>query len=319
MFRAPVARHKSVTIIQTVVLMVVMIGFLALLGMVVAGIDGVLFALIMGAILLLLYPTVDPSLLARLFGARPLTRETSGMLYGYLDELSARAELASSPNLYMFASDVMTAFTVGKHDNAAIILSSSLIDRLTLPELVAVTAHEVAHITNRDLWLMSLSDIITRLTSLLSVVGQTIVLLFLPFYFLNGVALPWAGIIILIVAPAFSTLLQLSLSRVREYDADLTAAYLTGEPEHLISALSKIEYAERSFFETLFIPARSQKVPSLFRTHPPINERIEKLAAVRIPANVTPLDYGAYALENIPLSRRSSMHALFHYLLGHWH
>lgn len=310
--------HKALSLFQTFFLLAVMVGFLTLLGMVIAGKDGIMIALVAGVFLILLYPSLDPEFIARIYGAKRLERQHAASLYAYLDELTGRARLPATPTLYLLNTPVMTAFTVGSRSRAVIILSHGMLNRLCLPEVVAVVAHETAHIANNDLRLMTLTDILTRLTALLSVLGQLMVIFFLPLYLLAGVQVPWAGILILITAPAVSTLLQLSLSRVREYDADLTAAYLTGTPRHLASALSKIEHEEQGLLARLLTPGRKEEVPSFFRTHPDTKKRIEKLLALRLPPEVKPLVYDD-TYQTPAFTTDPAVRTLMRYLLGHWH
>ncbi len=315
----PFTRHKSTTFFQTLFLILVMLAFLTLLGLVIAGVDGVVIALAGGIVLILLYPTIRPDIIARVYGARPLDTERSALLYSYLKELTRRADLPAVPTLYLLPSPIMTAFSVGTRRDPAVILSRGMLERLSLPEIVGVMAHETAHIANNDLRLMALTDIISRLTAILSILGQLMVLFFLPLYLLAGAQVPWAGILILVTAPAVSTLLQLSLSRVREYDADLTAARLTGTPQHLASALSKIEYEEQNLLERLFLPGRKEEVPSLFRTHPDTKKRIEKLLALSLPPDVTPLHYDSGIYRSRAFEDEKAVRTLLRYLLGHWH
>lgn len=312
-------RNKAATLMQTVVLVGIMLGFVGLLGLIIAGIDGVIVSLVTGAMLLFFYPSLDAETIAGFFGAKPLPKARTEILYSYLDELKKRAGLLQTPRLYLLESPVMTAFTVGRPDNAVIILSSAMINRLDLPELVGVMAHEVAHIAHHDLWLMSLTDIITRMTALLSVMGQLIVLFMLPFYFMSDIQIPWLGIAILIIAPLASTLLQLTLSRAREYNADVGAAYLTGETGHLASALAKIDYTEQGLLERLLRPSNRENVPSLFRTHPSTQERIERLSEIRLPHGIKPLEYGIAHQENLRYTDIQATRSLLRYLLGHWH
>lgn len=313
------ARHRAVTLLQTFLLLLVMLGFLALLGMVIAGTEGIVISLAGGALLMLLYPSLNPELIARIYGAKKLEKQHAATLYAYLDQLAERADLANAPLLYLLNTPVMTAFTVGTRTRAVIILSRGMIDRLTLPEVVGVMAHETAHIANNDLGLMTLTDVITRLTAILSVIGQLMVFFFLPLYLLAAVQIPWLGILILIAAPVASTLLQLTFSRVREYDADLTAAYLTGDPGHLASALSKIEYEEQGLLERILIPGRQEKVPSLFRTHPDTQMRIERLLALQLPPEVTPLEYDSGTAPPPDPKHERAVRTLLRYMTGHWH
>jgi heat shock protein HtpX len=98
---------------------------------------------------------------------------------------------------------------------------------------------------------------------------------------LGGQPFPWIGILLLYFAPTASSLLQLGLSRAREYDADLEGARLSGDPEALASALQKIERAQGRVWETILLPGRNVPVPSILRTHPSTDERIRRLREFR--------------------------------------
>jgi len=312
------AEHKVANILHTLLILITMMALLALLGLVIAGIEGLFLALFFGVVLILFYPSIDPSTLAKLYGAKYLPEEQAPQLYNYLKELSSRAELKRLPSLFIIDTDIMAAFTMGNGSNAAIVISKGLINNLELPEIVSILAHETAHIINNDLWLMSLTDIISRITSIFSIIGQVMVLIYLPFYFFADVNIPWLGIAILLLAPLTNTLLQLTLSRIREYDADLTAAYLTGETENLAKALAKIEYSDRSFLESIFLPTKQEKIPSLFRTHPSTEERIKRLSSIHIPVDIKPIQFYEKQYTGIDDLDYQKMHALIRYLLGYW-
>jgi heat shock protein HtpX len=138
-------------------------------------------------------------------------------------------------------------------------LTDGMIRTLSLRELSGVLAHEISHIRNGDLWLMGLADTVSRLTRMMSLFGQ---------------------ILLLVLAPTIGALLQLALSRTREYDADLGGALLTGDPMALAGALRKLERYGRGLWESLLMPGRRNPNPSLLRTHPPTEERIRRLAAL---------------------------------------
>ncbi|RMF55686.1 MAG: peptidase M48, partial [Calditrichaeota bacterium] len=133
------------------------------------------------------------------------------------------------------------------------------------------------HIAHNDLHVMALADMISRTTHMLSLMGQFLLLFNFPLILLGEVTVPWLFIILLIFAPTVSALLQLALSRTREYDADLEAVNLTGDPEGLASALAKMEQLQVSFWERIFLPGRRIPEPSLLRTHPRTEERIRRI------------------------------------------
>jgi heat shock protein HtpX len=149
-----------------------------------------------------------------------------------------------------------------------------------LRELAGVLAHEISHISNNDLWVMSLADSISRLTSLFSLAGVFLLLISIPMMFFEGSVAPFVVSLVLIVAPTFASLLQLALSRSREFDADLEAASLTGDPIGLASALKKLEQQHAGLWERIFLPGRRIPDPSLFRSHPMTAERVERLLSL---------------------------------------
>ena len=142
---------------------------------------------------------------------------------------------------------------------------------------MGVLAHEISHIRNNDLWVMGLADAVRRFTRLLSWMGQLLLLLNLPMLGLGGDTFPWLLVLLLIGAPILSFLLQLALSRTREYDADLDAATLTGNPRGLANALAKMERLEGTWLERLLLSGRRRPQRSVFRTHPNTADRIRRL------------------------------------------
>jgi heat shock protein HtpX len=156
-------------------------------------------------------------------------------------------------------------------------------------ELNAVIAHEVAHLKNNDLWIMNLSDTISRVMSFFSMSGQFLLFLNLPLLLASGHRVSWAGILVLLFAPTVGVLLQLALSRTREFDADLDAALLTGDPEGLASALSKMERHQGGWLGRVLFPGYHERQPSILRTHPQTQERIDRLLALS-PGKLEPLD-----------------------------
>jgi heat shock protein HtpX len=174
----------------------------------------------------------------------------------------------------------MNAFTVGNRADSAIALTDGLLRRLTMREITAVLAHEVSHVANNDMWVMGLADLVSRITSTLSLFGQMLVLINLPLLMLGGVTLPWLPLLLLVAAPTISALLQLALSRAREYDADLDGAQLTGDPAGLASALQKLERYQGGLLERVLLPGRRIPDPSLLRTHPHTEERVRRLLAL---------------------------------------
>lgn len=266
---------------QSVLLLVVMAGFLALLGWLLWGWDGLFVLVSVGVVAVLTNPAFSPWLVMRMYGARPLGHDEAPVLWRAVSELTARAGLASRPALFYVPSRMLNAFAVGTPEQSAIAVTDGLLRRLELEELIAVLAHEVSHIRSNDLWVMGLADLFSRATSLLSLLGQFLLLLNLPLILFSQVTISWWAILLLIFAPNLSALAQLALSRTREYDADLNAARLTGNPEGLARALAKIERVQGDWLERIFLPGRRVPEPSILRTHPETEERITRLMALK--------------------------------------
>lgn len=273
-------RHAFINRLQSVLLFSFMAGFLALVGYLVGGRDGLVSLAVLGLLLWFMNPVAAPWLVLRLYRARPLRPGDVPTLHALLRELSRQAELPTLPTLHYVPSPLVNAFTVGGVRNVAIALTEGLLLTLDGREIAGVLAHEISHIRNGDLRVMGLADLISRLTSFLSLFGQILVLVNLPLWWWSDIRVNWWAIALLVFAPQITMLAQLGLSRTREYDADLNAALLTGDPEGLASALVKIERGGRRWFDVL-LPGFGVPEPSWLRTHPPMEERIRRLLTLR--------------------------------------
>lgn len=225
---------------------------------------------------LLLEPAAASGLTLRLYGARVLHPDEAPDLWALVRELSVRAGLPTVPVPHYVPSAIVNAFATGSKRQSAIALTDGLLQRLTSRELAGVIAHEIAHIANEDLRVMGLADSISRLTHMLALLGQVMILLSLPALLLGAVDIQWPALLLLAVSPQLALLAQLGLSRVREFDADRLAAELTGDPQGLALALAKIERVSRSWRAWL-LPGWGHPEPSWLRTHPATAERIKRL------------------------------------------
>lgn len=225
--------------------------------------------------------------------ARPATREEDLQLTNILEALMVTSGLTKKPDLYVIDSNQPNAFATGRDpEHAVICVTSGLIEKLDYYELEGVVAHELSHIKNYDI----------RLSAVISVMAGFVVML--SDMFLRGfvrrrntdrddeskgnaiVAL--IGLVLLIISPIISSLIQLAVSRRREYLADATAIEFTRNPDALISALLKIsnddselEVASNSnaymYIENPYVEKRKKQASSMFSTHPTIEERIDAL------------------------------------------
>ncbi|MDX1711726.1 MAG: zinc metalloprotease HtpX, partial [Rhodovibrionaceae bacterium] len=177
-------------------------------------------------------------------------------------------------------SRTLNAFSLGSPKDSAIAVTDGMLRNLNLREFAGVMAHEVSHIRHNDLWVMGLADTITRLTRIMSLMGIVLFFINVPLLLVGQAVIPWLGVLVLIFAPTLGSLLQLALSRAREYDADMDAAGLTGDPEGLASALEKLERHQGRFWEEIFAPGRRIPDPSLLRTHPATEDRVTRLRSL---------------------------------------
>ena len=283
-------KNRIITTMQSLILVVSLAALLSLMGWLLGGVAFATGAIGAAAVLYFLNPMVNPTFIMRMFRSRRLNFRDAPRLYRALNALARRAELPGMPVLYYLPQREMNAFTVGAPENSAIAVSDGLLRRLDADEVSAVLAHEVSHIRNNDIRIMGFAALSSRFIQMLSLFGQFLLLLNLPLFLLGQYTISWTAILLLIFAPTISALLQLALSRTREYRADLGAAELTGSPESLAAALSKMDIQRKSYFRLLW-PGRT-RVPSspLMSTHPPTEERIRRLLQIRDSSRYSFLD-----------------------------
>ena len=274
--------HRARNTLQTLVLLLGMTALLGLLGGLLGGAAGALWSLALSGLLLALSPRIAPALLLRLYGGYPIRDADAPGLVRAVAVLAERAGLERPPALFLVPSPILNAFTLGTPGQAAVAVTAGLLRGLPAREVVAVLAHEMAHVRNRDMLVMGLADLISRLTALLSNVGVLLVLLNLPLVLFGEAVISWGAVALLLLAPMLGMLLQLALSRTREYDADAGAVALTGDPEGLIRALAHLEQRQGRWLEQMLIPGRRLPDPSLLRSHPPTGERIRRLQAMAL-------------------------------------
>lgn len=256
------------------------------------GWPGVIGTMIAVGFLLMTSPRVPPEMVMRLYSGIPVDTARGGQLAELVQTISARAELEKLPQLYVIPSTTLNAFATGSRDHAAIGVTEGLLRRLDLREIAGVLAHEISHIRNNDLHVMGLADLMSRFTLALSYAGVFLAVLNLFQLLTAGeTAVSWLGIVLLYLAPTLSSLLQLGLSRTREYDADHGAARLTGDPGALVSALSKLERYTGRFWEDLMFPVPGRRVPqpSMLRSHPTTADRIARLNELAPSIHAPPL------------------------------
>ena len=216
--------------------------------------------------------------------AKPLSEQEAPGLYQMVRELTTRAEIPM-PRLYMIPSEQPNAFASGRGPKHSIVaVTEGITKMLSEDELRGVIAHELAHIKNRDILTQSVA----------SAIGAMITYLAYMFLWFGGddespLSLV-ASLAMVLLAPIAATLIQLAVSRQREFAADATGAEVSGNPESLASALLRREEGAKAMpmqvnqaTEPLYIvkPFRGGGIASLFSTHPPIEERVRRLRQMR--------------------------------------
>lgn len=222
-------------------------------------------------------------------GAQPATRKKYFNFYTVTENLAIAAQLPP-PKIYVIESDSMNAFATGRDPQHAVICATTgLLEKMDRTELEGVIGHELSHVKNYDTRLMTIvSILIGTLSILINIASRSM-------FFGNdrrsrddhegsGILII-IGIIMIIFAPIIAQLIQLAISRRREFFADASSVMLTRQPSGLISALKKLEadHTPQSFASTatasLYIsnPFRGNKIATMFSTHPPITDRIKAL------------------------------------------
>lgn len=289
-------RHRILNTLHTVLLLAAITALAGLLGLWLLGEQGVFWAAAIAVMALAFSPRVSPRWVLRATGARELGSWQAPALHQLIELIAERAELPRAPRLYYLPTRVLNAFATGSVHDSAITVTDGLLRAMTLRELAGVLAHEIAHVRGHDLWVMNLADVVGRLTALLSMVGQALLIVMLPLSVFRGYELPLLPILALILAPTASLFLQLALSRTREYHADVVAAELTGDPAGLALALDKLERLQGGWMERMFMAGG--RIPRWLRTHPQTQERVRRLMALR--ASTPPLPQMTMAVEPHP-------------------
>ena len=243
---------------------------------------GIAITLVAIGVIYAFAPRVPPALVMRMYRARQIDPNGGGRLIQLIDTLSDRAELPALPRIYIIPSMTLNAFATGTPKNAAIGITEGLLRRLDFNEVAGVLAHEISHIRNNDLTVMNLADVMTRFTQTLAYLALFLAIINIPAFLLGDAEISFWGLLLLYLAPTVGSLIQLALSRTREYDADLEGASLTGDPAALASALEKLERYQGHFWEDLMLPVPGRRIPqpSLLRSHPPTAERVARLHAL---------------------------------------
>ncbi|MEP1207078.1 MAG: zinc metalloprotease HtpX [Rhizobiaceae bacterium] len=270
-------------VVKTTILLTAMTMLFMLVGFLLAGQTGMLIALVAAAAMNLFSWWNSGNMVLRMHNAREVTQETAPQLVSMVEQLAANAGLPM-PRIFVLETDQPNAFATGRNpENAAVAASTGLLDRLTEEEVAAVMAHELAHIKNRDTLTMTIT------ATLAGAIGM---LANFAFFFRGDRNNPLGFIGVLatmFLAPMAAGIVEMAISRTREYEADRDGAEICGNPLWLASALEKIEHYARGIFNEsaersqatahLFIinPLNGRTMDNLFSTHPNTQNRISAL------------------------------------------
>jgi heat shock protein HtpX len=270
---------------RTALLLAAMTALFLAVGYLIAGESGALIAFVLALTMNGWAYWNSDKMVLRMHNARPVTRASAPDLVGLVEQLARRAELPM-PAVYVLETNQPNAFATGRNpENSAVAVTRGLIQSCDSEELAGVIAHELAHIKNRDTLIMTITATLAGAIGFLSQFA---------FFFGGGRdnrnPLGIVGVLlIMILAPLAAMLVQMAISRTREYSADRAGAMICGQPLWLARALQRIEQLARGVVNEpaernpasahLFIvnPLRMGGIDSLFRTHPPTADRVRRL------------------------------------------
>jgi heat shock protein HtpX len=274
--------------LKTTILLAGLTGLLLAIGQLWAGQRGLMFALVLAAVMNLVSYFFSDKLAIAMSGAKPVAREQAPRLYQIVERLAAKANVPV-PKIYFIPTDSPNAFATGRNPaHASVAVTRGILEICDDEEIEGVLAHELGHVKNRDILI---SAVVATIAGAITMLARMVYYAEL-FGFggsrsdsRRGGAL--SALAMMIVAPLAALLIQLAISRSREYEADSTGARITGNPQGLARALDKIDkwskrvpmQASPSMAHMFIIQplTTGELFSSLFSTHPPIRKRIERL------------------------------------------
>ncbi|SHK19537.1 zinc metalloprotease HtpX [Thermocrinis minervae] len=276
--------------IRSALLLGLLTGLFLFVGHMIAGKTGMLIALIMAGIMNFIAYFFSSKIVLAMYGAREITEEEAPWLHRIVEELARNANIPK-PKIYLVPMEQPNAFATGRGpSDGAVAVTSGILQLLDERELRGVLAHEIGHIKNRDVLVATIAATIAGAISYLVNILQWSLIFGGSREEENKNPLSLiAALATIIITPIIATIIQLAISRTREYLADETGAYISGDPLALASALEKIHnYVYQIPAEVnqgtahLFIenPLSGQGLWELFSTHPPTEKRIERLKEI---------------------------------------
>ncbi|HIQ37626.1 MAG TPA: zinc metalloprotease HtpX [Desulfocapsa sulfexigens] len=280
------------SMIKTGMLMAALTAVFMVAGQALGGSNGMVIALVMAVGMNFFAYWFSDKMVLKMSGAREATQAEAPELHQMVAQLAQRANLPM-PKVYIIHKDAPNAFATGRNPNhAAVAVTTGLTNILKKDELEGVLAHELAHIKNRDILISTVAATMAGAISTMASMAQWAMI------FGGGRSNDENGggeiignIVMMILAPIGASLIQMAISRSREYQADATGAAICGHPQSLASALQQLEIYNRQrpmnvnpATAQMYIvnPLSGGQLANLFSTHPPMQERIKRLGALTL-------------------------------------
>jgi heat shock protein HtpX len=274
--------------LKTSILMAGIMALFGAIGALLGGAQGMLLALLLGGAMNVFSYWFSDKMVLRMYNAQEVDEASSPYLYNMVKELSTRAGLPM-PRVYLIDEAQPNAFATGRNpEHAAVAATTGIVHILSARELRGVMAHELAHVKHRDILISTISATMAGAISMLANFAM---------FFGNRDSSgrstnPLVGILVMILAPLAASLIQMAISRAREFEADRDGAEISGEPLALADALTKIDaYARGIPMATadahpetaqmmIMNPLSGGGLRGLFSTHPSTEERVARLHAL---------------------------------------
>ena len=277
--------------IKTMVLLVTLTLVLVWAGGALGGRQGMTMALIFAVGMNFFAYWFSDKIVIRMYGAKEVTESEAPELYGIVRRLAQRAEIPM-PKVYMISQEQPNAFATGRNPkHAAVAVTTGIMRILSSDELAGVIGHELAHVKHRDILISTVAATIAAAISFLAQMAQWAMIFGGNRGDDDEGGSPVAAFVMMIVGPIAAMIIQMAISRSREYVADEGGARIAGNPRYLASALRKLQAAAKQIpmdanpaTSHLFIvnPLSGGGLLKLFSTHPPIEERISRLESMSL-------------------------------------
>jgi heat shock protein HtpX len=278
-------------IFKTGLLLAVLTAMLVVIGGAIGGQQGMVIAFFLALAMNFFSYWFSDKMVLAMYGARPLEESQAPALYAMVRRLATRAQIPM-PRVYLISSDTPNAFATGRNpEHAAVAVTEGILRILDQDELEGVLAHELSHVKNRDVLISTIAATLAGAITYLAHMAQWAAIFGGRRDDDEGGSNPIALIAMAIVAPIAAMLVQMAVSRSREFQADATGARLAGRTWGLSKALEKLQMAQQvapmdanPATAHLFIvnPLSGRALMRLFSTHPPLEERIARLRAMRV-------------------------------------